>query len=159
MLRKCTECGLEATTQEQLILFINNKPSKHGKQNLCIDCKNKRSAEYEKNNKEIRAIQKKKWHLENKDKNKKAYKKYYAKNKSGYNFRTSLYRANKLLATPKWADMEIIKDFYLEAKYHGLEVDHIVPLNNKHVCGLHVEHNLQLLSVEENRSKGNHYAC
>lgn len=38
-----------------------------------------------------------------------------------------------------------------------MEVDHIIPLNNELVCGLHVWENLQLLSVGQNRAKGNSF--
>jgi len=37
-LRVCRVCGLEALTEEDLILFAKNKPSLHGRQNICQKC-------------------------------------------------------------------------------------------------------------------------
>lgn len=37
------------------------------------------------------------------------------------------------------------------------EVDHIIPLINENVCGLHVSENLQILTREDNRRKGNKF--
>jgi 5-methylcytosine-specific restriction endonuclease McrA len=68
-------------------------------------------------------------------------------------------RARKLQATPAWADEGAIKAIYLEAGRLGMHVDHIVPLQGKNVCGLHVENNLQLLSPTENSKKRNKFEC
>lgn len=60
---------------------------------------------------------------------------------------------------PSWADKLAIKAIYQQAKTLGLEVDHIIPLQGKTVCGLHVENNLQLLTRADNRIKSNKYEC
>lgn len=64
-------------------------------------------------------------------------------------------RALSRLATPAWADLDKIKAIYAEAKASGRVVDHDVPLRGKSVCGLHVEHNLRLLTRQENARKYN----
>ena len=57
-------------------------------------------------------------------------------------------------ATPKWADLQSIEKIYKECPkaYH---VDHIVPINGKNVCGLHVPCNLQYLPSIKNLKKSN----
>lgn len=67
---------------------------------------------------------------------------------------TSAYRARKLQAVPKWADMLAIKQFY-DSCPEGHHVDHIIPLAGKDVCGLHTLDNLQYLPATENLRKGN----
>lgn len=61
-------------------------------------------------------------------------------------------RARKQNATPIWADTKAISEIYKNCP-KGMEVDHIIPLGGKYVCGLHVENNLQYLSPDNNRSK------
>ncbi len=64
---------------------------------------------------------------------------------------------------PKWANQEKIKEIYLQrdrlTETTGVpyEVDHIIPLNGKNVCGLHVENNLQILPAKENNRKRNKF--
>ena len=62
-------------------------------------------------------------------------------------------------ATPSWSNKQAIKAIYLEAKRLTVEtgikheVDHIVPIQHKKVCGLHVVANLQILNRSENARK------
>lgn len=76
--------------------------------------------------------------------------------------RVMKHRASKLRATPVWADAEIIGALYRLARCYidaGIDchVDHIVPLQSKSVCGLHVQANLQLLPGRDNIVKGNRH--
>lgn len=66
--------------------------------------------------------------------------------------------AAKLHSIPVWltpAHYAEISDWYRRANAEGLSVDHIVPLQGKNVCGLHVPWNMQLLTRAQNSKKGN----
>jgi 5-methylcytosine-specific restriction endonuclease McrA len=56
--------------------------------------------------------------------------------------------------TPKWANIKVIQRFYKE-RPAGMTVDHIIPILGKNVSGLHVEWNLQYLTMKENCKKSN----
>jgi hypothetical protein len=70
-------------------------------------------------------------------------------------------------ATPSWLS-EVQKDEInqmhwlardLEITSGGTyQVDHIVPLRGKNVCGLHIPWNLQILPSDINLSKGNRFS-
>ena len=65
-------------------------------------------------------------------------------------------RALKFKATPVWVDLEQLKFMYINRpKKHS--VDHIIPLKNKLICGLHVPWNLQYLSKADNTRKLNKF--
>jgi len=74
----------------------------------------------------------------------------------------------KVKATPNWLSAEQknkIVDIYKRAaeitKQTGLphDVDHIIPIRGKAVCGLHVPWNLQILTRTENARKSNRVAA
>ena len=76
--------------------------------------------------------------------------------------RGAKYKAAKLSATPPWLtdeDSRRIQVRYLEAAWMtrrtGIphDVDHIVPLQGKTVCGLHVPWNLRVITKSFNASK------
>lgn len=62
-------------------------------------------------------------------------------------------------ATPTWFTEAMRKQMaaIYESAGPGEEVDHIVPLRGKRVCGLNVPWNMQVISREENQQKSNDY--
>lgn len=85
-------------------------------------------------------------------------------NKAKKNALTYKRRTQQLNAFPSWANEFFIEEAYhlahLRTKLFGFSwhVDHIIPLQGKTVCGLHVENNLQVIPGKINLSKGNKHA-
>lgn len=67
------------------------------------------------------------------------------------------YYIAKMNRIPPWANLDVIKLYYIYANALNLTVDHIIPLRGKFVSGLHIENNLQLIPSSLNSSKGNCY--
>lgn len=83
---------------------------------------------------------------------------YYYRNHKKEKVRRRVRNSRVKKATPKWADLEAIARVY-ETCPQGHEVDHIVPIQSKKVCGLHVAWNLRHLPKRENRLKSNKHEC
>ena len=104
------------------------------------------------------------WRVANIEKARASVRAWCIANPDKCNAQAAKRKANKLRATPSWITQEQIRQMaaiYANAKRReamtGVDwhVDHVVPLQGKNVCGLHVPWNLQLLSAEENLKKGN----
>lgn len=117
-------------------------------------------------NREYRIQKTKMWREHNQERylvNRRQYYQKYGYKILAYNkFREQL----KCQRTPKWltdSDKFLIQQFYAEAKQKSKDtgvtyhVDHIIPLNGKLVCGLHVPNNLQVITAFENITKHNKY--
>lgn len=104
------------------------------------------------------------WGKKNKEKRCSIVKAWRARNPDKAAAQWSAQRANRLKRAPNWLTKEQknhIAVFYDAAQKlskelnRPIQVDHIIPLQGKTVCGLHVPWNLQLLFAEENLSKKN----
>ncbi len=102
------------------------------------------------------------WYNRNPDKRKEINQRKYKKRLANGLIRywALKRKAHIKQATPAWANQKEIKKIYKQCSEMSLsgqryEVDHIVPLRGKLVCGLHVHYNLQILTEDENQSKKN----
>ena len=134
---------------------------------------------YREINKDNLAVRSQEYYLENRDKILTNVQKYYEANRdtclirmqeynrnnpSKVSAHKAKYRAAKFQATPSWLtidDYRKIEEFYMISQQLHLStceeyhVDHIVPLQGKTVCGLHVPWNLRIIPAKENLSKSN----
>ena len=125
-----------------------------------------RMKEYAKANSDKIKELKKEYRKANSDKIKERSRDYAKANPDKLNAIRAKRRSKKLQATPPWLTKEhlsAIRMYYTKSKAlekaTGIKhhVDHIVPLQGKNVCGLHVPWNLQVLTASENSSKNNSY--
>lgn len=75
-------------------------------------------------------------------------------NKESYNAYLASRKKRIKQATPIWADLDAIRDFYYN-RPEGYHVDHIIPINGRFISGLHVLNNLQYLPAVDNLKKSN----
>jgi len=161
-MKMCKACGIAKTLQE----FKKNARCKDGVTGTCKICVNSRLKD---------------WRIANPDHSKgnrpEVTARYYERHKERILYYSANYRrehlaqyahyekvrhTRKLKAMPKWlteAQINEIQHFYEAARLSAepTHVDHIIPLQGKNVCGLHVPWNLQLLPASENIKKGNKF--
>ena len=94
------------------------------------------------------------WYEQNKERWVEPRKKWAKNNPDYLRRRGRAEQAKRRAAMPKWADRQAIQAIYDNCP-PGYEVDHIIPINGRNVCGLHVPWNLQYLTPTENKAKGN----
>jgi transcription elongation factor Elf1 len=179
-MKNCTKCGLF----QELSAFSKSAKTKDGLQYHCKTCKleyqrnNPKRAEsvkkYYKANKQLciaRSIasqrkkpehyaeKTRKWVANNHERVLRNRRNHYYRNaaKDIERVRRRQGRIKGALQPSLAHQAEIDGLYFFCQLFPDYEVDHIVPLNGKTVSGLHVLHNLQVLTRTENRAKGNKF--
>jgi len=160
-LRQCPECRKQA---RKVYYEINKEKeratNKKWKEKNKTKVK-KHDKDWYKNNKAKAQLDRKKWYVKNKNKVIARSNEWNKNHPVERRIRVAKRRALRKHAMPLWANHNEIKKIYVQCMYltktTGVkhEVDHIYPLQSKYMCGLHVETNLQILTAEENKTKGN----
>lgn len=171
-MKTCTKCR----DAQPLESFAKQAKGRFGVTSICRNCSSERGKKWHKANREKSIATKAAYNSANKDAHR-TYAKAWRQKNSGRlavlsaawsaanpgkkNASAARRRAAKLRATPDWANHEMIEKFYvLAASLFAMtgvkaNVDHIVPLQSKIVCGLHHSGNLTITTERQNKSKGN----
>ena len=156
--RKCPKCQIVKDIEE----FSVDASRKGGRQCYCRECQ----AKIYESKKAIAKEQRRKRYLANKEYEIQKMRTYYKANKSEYFARNAIRRSIRFSASPSWLtpkDKEEMAVLYAHSQYltettgKAWHVDHIVPLQGKTVCGLHVPWNLQVITAAENLAKNNKF--
>ena len=127
-----------------------------------VDKSRQRARGYAEAHKVEAAARTKEWTQRNQERKKASDKRWKDNNPSHYHSLKAKYRAARRMACPPWVDdahMARIHEVYRLrrqiSEQTGVvhEVDHIVPLQGKTVCGLHVWWNLRVIPREENNRR------
>ena len=154
-MKTCLDCKQTL----QLSAFTNNKSAKDGLCVYCRTCMAIRNKAYR--NKDQDAWQKKqkayqqKYRAENVERLVEYRKKRYPQIKARVQHHQVL-RKRKLKERSFPHEKNMLIEFYRKCP-EGHHVDHIVPISNPLVCGLHVIANLQYLPATDNLKKTNKF--
>jgi hypothetical protein len=157
--KACTKCGVVKALTE----YCKDRKKKDGLKSACRSCAKQYRIKYYQDNKEEHRKKQQIWRENNQERNRYLKARHKRENRGAYNAHSAKRRAQKLQATPAWADQDAIKAIYAEAQRLqetlGIEfhIDHIVPLQGELVCGLHVESNLQVIPAILNLKKSNKF--
>lgn len=158
--KTCSKCKVCKSQSD----FPADRQKKDGLSTQCKDCRNKKFRQYYNANKDkVNASNLQRYYL-NHEENKRKCLEYYYNNKDVVFNNCAKRRAAKVSSIPDWVDLnhrDRIKSIYSTCRkvseitkipHH---VDHIVPLQNDNVCGLHVWWNLRIIPAKDNLTKGN----
>lgn len=159
-MKTCSACKESKLENE----FNLNRAQKDGLDNQCTSCSRTSKAKWKKENRAKCNAQQRTVYAKNPAKGRARMQRYRILNPSIMAEQSARRHAAILQRTPNWLtehNWRQIEMFYDAAcrltKELGIEfqVDHIMPLRGKSSSGLHVPWNLQVITADDNRRKGN----
>jgi hypothetical protein len=163
MEKRCLSCEILQPLED----FYNDKKNPDGKMNECICCNKFKRALYRQNNREKERIRNRTYGAANKELIKNRVQRWRVNNPGKERAKRRMREVQKLNACPPWAQKGVVRKeilaHYLHAEWlekvtgEKMHVDHIVPLCNDFVCGLHVPSNLMVLTASDNMSKNGYW--
>lgn len=157
--KACCKCRVVKPAAD----FNRSSKAATGLQSYCRICKNIAIAAWMKKNPEKNRIKSRAWRRRNPEKHYAQNEEYRKAHPEKHNAKSKKSYAAKRRSIPKWANLLLIEGVYrlaaLKTRTTGSvwHVDHIVPLQSKVVCGLHVENNLMVIPAKDNHLKGNRH--
>jgi len=159
--KKCIKCGEEKKVSE----FHKHKRMADGHLNMCKKCQYEYAKKYRSDRPNLRKDEYAKLALKTGVMKFSEYMKKRTENKMGRKYSTSMYAHKRRMQVDKYDQTEFDKFVFCEAlKLRDLRnkttlikwnIDHIVPLNHRHACGLHNAFNLQVVPASWNFKKSN----
>lgn len=153
--RTCTACRDAARAANKEAISARRKQIRARPEVKAKEAASKKS--YEEKNAEAIAVKRAAHYAANRDRLRATVSQWHKANRGKANAVYARRQARIKQATPLWADMRAIDAIYIEAEKLGAHVDHIIPLQNKMVCGLHVQTNLRPLDPLANMQKKNKF--
>lgn len=169
-MKQCSKCAIVKPSSEYHV----RRASQDGLAYKCKSCVNADSETWRQKHPDAHI----KWYADNREHKSEYFKRYRTENQARLkaNFaawaKANPHKVNALIAkrratlaraVPRWADATAIERVYEQAEAlsermgRRFNVDHVVPLQGRTVCGLHCEANLQLLVTAENLRKHNRW--
>lgn len=161
-MKQCSKCK----STKSFSHFHKSSCNLDGLRGFCKECLNSQNRAWKNRNRKKNSEISRNHYLKNRDKRLSQTAKWWRENPHVHAAKQARRRFKLKNASPAWltkVQLAHIRAYYETAKIirrdigANVDVDHIVPLMGKNVCGLHVPWNLQLLEHSANCQKRNSY--
>lgn len=156
-MKPCSQCGITKPLEQ----FHRRTSRAGGYASECKACKSERVRDYRRRNLTVVRQRSREWYEANRERSTATTREWQRAHPGWGTANSKHWEQARRRAVPPWADRKAMAAIYLEARSRSAQtgvkwhVDHVVPLQGKNVCGLHVETNLRVIPARDNILKSN----